>query len=487
MRILWILMLTMVFIAGVTADNLRIYEQQKIEQEVKTLIAVLDNHTRGNRLQDNEYIVTLFQQILETNPSIIELHCLERLMHGDKCSPDVTCEVKLKRSQLLALLLCRKNDTESLNYEILQQSMPLLRRLELDTVPFWEPVASSQEPVVTASSKIKEERPNRGEYKLFHGYLHAHTSYSDGKGTPEEAYTMVRDVAKLDFFAVTDHAELIAVWPWDNKWEEIKKVADSFNKDHEFVALHGFEWSSPIFGHINVLHSHKLTNSILKIRVKDICKWIAEQPEAFARFNHPGRDKLGVEFDHFKLYPEVVEQMTSVEMFSKTRGIGHHVSNGYGEKYNYLDDANLNGWKVGVVGGQDNHEKNWGLRNNFNVGAWATELTRKGIIDAYRARRTYASEDRNLSLSFKIDGAQMGSFLRQGAKTMTIKLSDPDRENFTQVDIYKNGILFRRLPTKGSEPEISLDIKTVSEDYYYVLVTQQDGDKALSSPIWIIE
>jgi len=41
--------------------------------------------------------------------------------------------------------------------------------------------------------------------KVFFGNLHSHTSYSDGSGTPSEAYAHARDVAKLDFMAITEH------------------------------------------------------------------------------------------------------------------------------------------------------------------------------------------------------------------------------------------------------------------------------------------
>ena len=41
--------------------------------------------------------------------------------------------------------------------------------------------------------------------QVFFGNLHSHTSYSDGSGTPEEAYAHARDVAHLDFLAITEH------------------------------------------------------------------------------------------------------------------------------------------------------------------------------------------------------------------------------------------------------------------------------------------
>jgi hypothetical protein len=39
----------------------------------------------------------------------------------------------------------------------------------------------------------------------YFGNLHSHTSFSDGSGTPDEAYKYARDVGDLDFLAVTEH------------------------------------------------------------------------------------------------------------------------------------------------------------------------------------------------------------------------------------------------------------------------------------------
>jgi len=43
------------------------------------------------------------------------------------------------------------------------------------------------------------------EIAVFFGNLHSHTALSDGSGTPAEAYEHARDVAGLDFLAITEH------------------------------------------------------------------------------------------------------------------------------------------------------------------------------------------------------------------------------------------------------------------------------------------
>lgn len=43
-----------------------------------------------------------------------------------------------------------------------------------------------------------------GAQEVYLGNLHSHTSFSDGSGTPAEAYAAAR-AAGLDFFAITEH------------------------------------------------------------------------------------------------------------------------------------------------------------------------------------------------------------------------------------------------------------------------------------------
>src|SRR5262245_14254422 len=43
------------------------------------------------------------------------------------------------------------------------------------------------------------------EVNVYFGNLHSHTSYSDGSGTPEDAYRHARFEAHLDFLAITEH------------------------------------------------------------------------------------------------------------------------------------------------------------------------------------------------------------------------------------------------------------------------------------------
>ncbi len=473
--------------SGVWAQDIT---KAQMEQEVKKILQGVDSQQRGGSLQDHEFVIALYQQLLQRNPSADEVFVVTSLLTGNHHQKCECHKVRVPRSQILSLLFAKKLNSSTITWPAIQEHLETLQNLDLNTVPFGEVSLRKNNKAATNSPpQDLEPKAHREGYRLYHGYLHSHTSYSDGSGTPQEAYEMARDVAGLDFFSVTDHAELLYLWPWENNWEKTLKVAEEYNQDGEFVALHGFEWSSPLFGHINIIHSKDFTDCIRSLEVKDIYDWIHARRDTIARYNHPGEvDMLSVEFEHFKLYAHVIRQMTGVEMHNGGNGIRHYFdSKSYSGDKNHLDEALQKGWKVGVVGGQDNHGGKWGIRNNFLVGVWAKSLTREGILEAYRERRTFATEDRNMGLSFTMDGAEMGSRLTLGEKRAVISLWDLDRENFVKVDLYRSGKLLKSFPLEGKTPKLSYSVVTQANEYYYILAEQEDGDLALSSPIWISE
>jgi hypothetical protein len=109
-----------------------------------------------------------------------------------------------------------------------------------------------------------------GELRVYFGNLHSHTGYSDGTGTPAEAFTYARDVADLDFLAVTEHNHatadtgapadrrngvLIAHRPelYAGGSDSLVAAAAAATEPGRFVALYGQEFSTISSGnHVNV-------------------------------------------------------------------------------------------------------------------------------------------------------------------------------------------------------------------------------------------
>jgi len=107
------------------------------------------------------------------------------------------------------------------------------------------------------------------------------------------------------------------------------------------------------------------------------------------------------------------------------------------------------------------------------------------VLEALRQRRFYSTQDKNLVMSFRADGREMGSGLGPGGKTFAVTLDDEDGENFASIDLYANGSLLEHRDVGGAGIWEFTVAAPEALTYYYVLVTQADADQAMSAPIWV--
>ncbi len=138
----------------------------------------------------------------------------------------------------------------------------------------------------------------RHRLRLFYGDLHNHTSYSDGTGRPEQALRQMRERG-LHFAAITDHGEFLdrgTAMHDGHKWAAIAQQVAALTAD-DFLAMRGFEWSSPRQGHSNVWCSAAYTgyHATGDQSMQAFYDWLRRaQPMAgaqvLASFNHPGRE-----------------------------------------------------------------------------------------------------------------------------------------------------------------------------------------------------
>ena len=477
-------------------------EQQRTETQMKTIIAYLDSEEYRTQTTFAEHVVNTYRAVRDRNPSAWELQTWQAL-HD---------ELDLPRSAVLARVLrgaeaetswdsCRRF-VESRTAAAFQKPAPAADVVSrLMTSPRETLLAKMAEAAPTRLSTVKDsvaDTPRAavsGErYQTYFGFLHAHTGYSDGEGTPQAAYAYARDVAGLDFFAITDHGEMLDWWPWEQEWRNIKAAADSADDPGAFVALWGFEWSNPLLGHVNVLNTSDFTDALSDFWLGTVYDWIAARPAAFARFNHPGDyDDIGQEFYHMNLYPEVVDQMVGMETWNGNSSFDTYFYDGGWESDDaFIDEGNRLGWRLGALGAEDNHDENWGAKTGFATAVLATSLTRDAIISAYRARRFYATEDRDLFLDFRCQGYPMGAELTGVTRTFQISGTDTGADIFSEVRLYRNGLLVTTVPVSGDEFSVEISDDDTHPAYYYIIVKQTDdsdgngrNDEAISSPIWI--
>ncbi len=338
-------------------------------------------------------------------------------------------------------------------------------------------------------------------YGLYYGQLHSHTNFSDGQGSPQDAYSWARDQGRADFFAVTDHSN----WFDDEKntanesitsvsestsqeWKDLNAIADSYNDDGSFTAIAGFEmtWNDGT-GHINTFNTPwfvSRSNSAMGLNA--YYNKIKESPDSINQLNHPGK-QFGDFFD-FGYYSK--EADAAVQLIEVGNGEGPIRGSGYFPSYEYYTRALDKGWHVAPSNNQDNHKQKWVTANEARTVALATELTRDGIYEAIRERRVYATEDRNLQIEYELNGNVMGSILGDTDDPLSfeIKVTDPDAgDSIGKISIISNGGIVAASKTfSGNTAEWSFELEP-RYSYYYVRVDQTDKDIAVTAPVWVGE
>jgi len=299
---------------------------------------------------------------------------------------------------------------------------------------------------------------------VYFGTLHNHSSASDGMGTPAEAYYYASNFSDMDFFGLADHAQ----WLDSLEWKETKEMADSFNKDGVFTTFHGFEWSHE-FMHVSVINTEDYCTcrQAATDTFSEFLSWVRVH-DCVAFFNHPGReDVMHTEFNHFMDEPS--DHFVGIELWNGRNDFSRYYYNdGYfpndGNK-SYYDEANSRGWTLGAAGSEDNHRGDHGNYTQKRLAILADTLTRSALYEALKIRRFYSTLDKNLALSFKIDGNEMGSVIERGTYDFQVAAKDRENEIFTQVQIYKNGSLLKQWQIIKTEVNILDTFDTFPGDF----------------------
>ncbi len=330
------------------------------------------------------------------------------------------------------------------------------------------------------------QHPTIGGYKVFYGHLHNHTSYSDGIGTPEQAYCYAKDTANLDFFGLADHSNQLS----GEEWSDTKIKANLHNIDGVFTTFYGFEWSDWT-GHISIINPDTFTTEYETSTVNELINWIA-QKDVVAFFNHPNRyGTHGLYSYNSSITPNM--KFVGMELWNSYDGFSMHYYNqglNLNDNKGDFDEALSNGWIIGASGSGDDHAGTWGTAQNYRMAILADTLTRANLYSAIKARRFFSTLESDIRLSFKINEKEMGSSIIAGRYSLKIKANDGGGEFFTKVVMYdKNHNRIKTWDTFSTNINIEDSITVSAGDYYYVKVLEADSSdyagQAISSPIFV--
>lgn len=370
--------------------------------------------------------------------------------------------------------------------------------------------------LVTAAATLAFTSGSGQSNSLNHyfGNLHAHTSYSDGSGTPDEAYK--RAQKHLDFLAITEHnhedAELgakdrrdgllIATDP--DLYEDLKASADRHNADGSFVTLWGQEFSTISKGnHSNAFQVDEVI-TIQNGDYKSLYKFLGNQ---LLQFNHSWDSKnentdYGTAQFHGSLSKLGEAASSSLRLIEVINGPG--TINETGLKATLKGEARYRrylsyGLRLAPTADQDNHYYTWGDLTDARTVALAPELTRASIIQALRQFRCYASTDKNLRITFNVNGRQMGtSFNAESRKLkVDVAISDDDEPKakyriqvvYGNPKTHESSLLKLGDASGDSEEEYELATE-FDTTFVYLRISQHPGqasktDMVVTGPIWI--
>ena len=351
---------------------------------------------------------------------------------------------------------------------------------------FWYPGQTPVEP----TDPDDESKPNLPEcpYNLYFGQLHAHTALSDGYGDVNDAFQYASQVKNLDFFAVTDHSDSFDNAEAGSMGADASTVSQAWAKGKaaaqnvtgpDFVGIFGYEmsWQDNLYlGHIGTFATPGF-----QTREQESFETLEPYYEALTgvassigQFNHPGLNYA--DFQHFGHYdPRYDQQMNLLEV------AGESGYRGYDQYIKALDA----GWHVGPTNSQNNHDGAWGDANTGRTVLLADALTEESLYEAMRQRRVYATEDGNLGIYYTLNGAPMGSILPpQSTVNIYAHLCHPS-EPIGKVEIVtENGDVIYSEEVTENEHILQIPLSE-SRRYYFLKITQADGDITVTAPVWM--
>lgn len=374
-------------------------------------------------------------------------------------------------------------------------------RIKLSSLPVSITAYAAREGYANSEFKTFNftERTNEN-YSIYFGQIHSHTKYSDGAGTCDEAFKYASSSAKnVDFLAVTDHSNSfdndtscsITDGSASSEWVEGNQLADQYTNS-KFIGLFGYEmtWSNGL-GHINTFNTNGFQSrnqtayKTYATALQNYYNALKTVPDSISQFNHPGTT-FG-DFEDFGHYDADIDQL--INMIEVGNGEGAIGSSGYFPSYEYYTRALDRGWHVAPTNNQDNHKGVWGDANTGRTVVLVDTFDRDAIYDAMRNCRIYATEDNDFEITYKLNDYIMGTTLEKDDVdenvTLTVDMYDPTDSAIGKVEVIVNGGLSIDSQTFTTNKATATFVVPSSYSYYYIRITQADGDIAVTAPVWV--
>ncbi|WP_350015541.1 Ig-like domain-containing protein [Rhodanobacter sp. IGA1.0] len=370
-------------------------------------------------------------------------------------------------------------------------------------------------------------------YTVWYGDLHSQTNHSDGGGDlatchgeqnpqssaygPTDAYQYAMGRG-LDMLMTSEHNHMYDGSTGTNTsanpatahnlFASGLQAAAAFRAAHpNFLAIYGQEWGViSNGGHMNIFNADGLIewekNSAGQlIGDYEIAKGdygslytLMRSKGWIGQFNHPaqsGQFKVGgTDFGYTADGDQVMvlAEVLNSSAFSVNTTESETVRPNYEIAFNTILER---GYHVAPSSDQDNHCANWGASFSNRTGVLiptGTALSLDSFLEALRARRVFATEDKTAQIVLTANGHVMGErFANSGPLTLDVNYASTSGQTAQHVELFEGVPGSNGSVTSLSGTATTTVTPTAGEHFYYAKITQANGLRLWSAPVWVTE
>ena len=370
------------------------------------------------------------------------------------------------------------------------------------------------------------------DFDIVYGNLHSQTNHSDGGGDPahcrgaqaprtgdfgpEDAYRFAQQHG-LQFLLTSEHNHMYDASEGSDPNADPQAArqlyrlgianAEQYTARHPgFVAMYGLEWGVISGGgHLNILNSPALLGWERSTSGEPFADVVTPKNDYAAlyklmkeqgwlgQFNHPGARQFPLNGEPLAFSEDGAAVMALCEVmnsnaFSKRLDEGEPRHSFYEDACATLLEA---GYRLAFSSDQDNHCANWGASYSNRTGILlpaGTTPTVEALLEAIRARRVFATMDKQAAIALTANGTLMGAQMdNSGPLTLQVHYASSAGRGIAALDIMEG------VPGRHGEVKPMAGVRGMQHGFtpqpgahfYYARLTQDDGKQLWSAPIWV--
>jgi hypothetical protein len=348
-------------------------------------------------------------------------------------------------------------------------------------------------------ARLRDYRLEAGgkRYQLLRGEFHRHTEFSshgDIDGLLEDSWRYALDAGNLDWMGNGDHDN---GFHHEYMWWLIQKTTDLFQHAPRFVAAYTYE-RSVVYpnGHRNVILPRRGIRPLPRGELPGTAENGSHDTKLLYRYlkhfggicaSHTSGTDMGTDWrDNDPTLEPVVEiyqgHRHNYEHAGAPRSATQDTQIGGYRPAGYVWNAFEKGYRFGFESSSDH------VSTHMSYGVLlAEEVSRQGIIDAFKKRHCYAATD-NILLIVRAGEHLMGDAF-ETAQRPTLTIHVHGTAPVAKLHIIKdNKYVYSTQPNTPGVKELrytDMEAKAGATSYYYVRIEQADGNLAWGSPMWI--